>query len=86
MRAVEEVCVRPDGPAVGECLRKTKCVQRGCDRVLVRLLACRFKTAIDVFFKWALVVNPKHHYALMNYALLHQLVTKDYDRAETYYR
>jgi hypothetical protein len=85
MGGVEEVCVRPDEPAVGEYLKKTK-LQRDCDCVLVCLLACRFKTAIDVFFKWALVVNPKHHYALMNYALLHQLVTKDYDRAETYYR
>jgi hypothetical protein len=41
---------------------------------------------MDCFFKWALVVQPQHPHALLNYAILMQAVVRDYDKAETYYR
>lgn len=46
----------------------------------------RFKTALECFFKWSLVLNPQSQHALLNFALVMQGVVGDHDKAEAYYR
>ena len=45
-----------------------------------------FQTAIENFFHWGVLANPNHPMALLNYALMHQCVLADYNRAEKLYR
>ncbi|GMH93930.1 hypothetical protein TrVE_jg7560 [Triparma verrucosa] len=45
----------------------------------------KWEVAQNSFFHWAVVSNPKDPRALLNYALLHQCVLKDYDLAEKFY-
>jgi len=45
-----------------------------------------FQSAKDNFFHWAVRVHPDDSIALLNYALLHQCILKEYGRAEKIYR
>ena len=45
----------------------------------------KFEVAQQSFFHWAVVSNPKSATALLNFALLHQCVLNDYDKAEKFY-
>lgn len=45
-----------------------------------------FQSAKEHFFYWAVLMNPNHPLALLNYALLHQCILGEYYRAEKIYR
>lgn len=45
-----------------------------------------FRSAIENFFYWAVVMNPNHPLALLNYALVHQCILGEFYRAEMIYR
>ena len=45
-----------------------------------------FESAKDNFFYWAVLMNPNHPLALLNYALLHQCILGEFYRAEQIYR
>jgi Tfp pilus assembly protein PilF len=45
-----------------------------------------FKIAEDLFFRWALVEQPKNVQALVNFALVQQCINKDMLQADIYYR
>ncbi len=46
----------------------------------------KFQLAKENFFNWAVLMNPSHSIVLLNYALLHQCILRDYYRAEKIYR
>ena len=43
-------------------------------------------SAAEIFFRWAVLGDARNPLTLLNYALLHQCVYKNYDRAEKLYR
>jgi tetratricopeptide (TPR) repeat protein len=45
-----------------------------------------FQSAIDHFFSWAIVLHPKNPNAILNWALLNQMVLGDYKYADKMYR
>ncbi len=44
------------------------------------------KSASEIYFRWAVLADSKSSLTLLNYALLHQCVYKNYDHAEKLYR
>ena len=46
----------------------------------------RFKLCESSFFHWGVVVAPTSAKALLNYALVQQVVNDDYNAAEKFYR
>lgn len=44
------------------------------------------QSATEIYFRWAMLVDAKNPLSLLNYALLHQCIFKQYDRAEQIYR
>eukprot|EP00984_Skeletonema_dohrnii_P030542 scaffold22095_cov153-Skeletonema_dohrnii-CCMP3373.AAC.3 len=44
------------------------------------------KSAAEIYFRWAVLVDARNPLTLLNYALLHQCVYKNYDHAEKLYR
>lgn len=48
--------------------------------------ALKFRSAIENFFYWSVILYPNNPDALLNYALLHQCILGEYYRAERIYR
>jgi Splicing factor len=48
--------------------------------------AIKFRSAIENFFYWSIIMHPNNPIALLNYALLHQCILGEYYRAEKIYR
>jgi tetratricopeptide (TPR) repeat protein len=46
----------------------------------------QIRSAAQIYFRWAVMGNAKNPLALLNYALLHQCIYKEYDHAEKIYR
>jgi tetratricopeptide (TPR) repeat protein len=46
----------------------------------------KFQSAAEIYFRWAVLVNPRNPLALLNYALLHQCIYRTFDKAEKLYR
>ena len=46
----------------------------------------KFQSAAEIYFRWAVLVDPRNPLALLNYALLHQCIYRAYDKAEQIYR
>lgn len=44
------------------------------------------RSAAEIYFRWAVLGNAKNALALLNYALLHQCIYKEYEQAEKIYR
>ena len=44
------------------------------------------RSAAEIYFRWAVLVDARNSLTLLNYALLHQCVYKNYDHAEKLYR
>jgi tetratricopeptide (TPR) repeat protein len=44
------------------------------------------QSAAEIYFRWAVLVDARNPLTLLNYALLHQCIYKDYDHAEKLYR
>eukprot|EP00804_Cyclotella_cryptica_P027721 CCRYP_020474-RA/>CCRYP_020474-RA protein AED:0.02 eAED:0.02 QI:1580/1/1/1/0.5/0.33/3/12/1458 len=44
------------------------------------------RSAAEIYFRWAVLGNAKNPLALLNYALLHQCIYREFDRAEKIYR
>jgi tetratricopeptide (TPR) repeat protein len=44
------------------------------------------RSAAEIYFRWAVLGNAKNPLALLNYALLHQCIYKEYELAEKIYR
>ena len=44
------------------------------------------RSAAEIYFRWAVLGNAKNPLALLNYALLHQCIYREYDHAEKIYR
>ena len=68
---------------------KAKVFKKACDMLKAASLSDpdleKFAVAQQSFFHWGVVSNPKSGTALLNYALLHQCVLGDYDKAEKFY-
>ena len=45
-----------------------------------------FRPAIDPFYKWAVISQPKNPSALLNFALVYQCVFRNYEQADMLYR
>lgn len=45
-----------------------------------------FQPTIENFFRWSVIAEPRNPSALLNFALLHQCVFEDYDKADKLYR
>ncbi|KAL3765611.1 hypothetical protein ACHAW5_008268 [Stephanodiscus triporus] len=46
----------------------------------------KFQSAAEIYFRWAVLVNPRNPLALLNYALLNQCIYRTFDKAEKVYR
>eukprot|EP00956_Cyclotella_meneghiniana_P041373 scaffold224822_cov129-Cyclotella_meneghiniana.AAC.1 len=44
------------------------------------------RSAAEIYFRWSVLGNAKNPLALLNYALLHQCIYKQYEHAEKIYR
>ncbi len=44
------------------------------------------QSAAEIYFRWAVLMNARNPLTLLNYALLHQCVYKNYDHSEKLYR
>jgi len=45
-----------------------------------------FQPTIENFFQWSVIANPRNSLVLLNFALLHQCVFEEYDKADKLYR
>jgi hypothetical protein len=46
----------------------------------------KFQSAAEIYFRWAVLVDPRNPLTLLNYALLHQCIHRSFDKAEKVYR